>query len=64
MSKSKTTHTRVYRDTINDMKMKFPELDSKDLIKISWETSLLKMEGKLRSPSYILNAKKKKYKRR
>ena len=46
----KTTKIRIYKDMALDLKMKFPEVRSADLLRIMYNTSAIKIEGVLRRP--------------
>lgn len=56
MTREKTTHVRVNRKLLNELRMKFPGVRTSELFQMAYDTSLLKLEGKLRG-------KKKKQKR-
>jgi len=38
MTKKRTTHIRIDRDLLNEMKMQYPKSKIGDIVKISWNT--------------------------
>jgi hypothetical protein len=48
MRARKTRKIRVYDELVQEMRLKFPKVRDADLIQMTWNTSLLKVEAKLR----------------
>lgn len=46
--KGKTIKARMYKETYDDLRMKFPKQDMSDLIDIAYNTSALRLEAALR----------------
>lgn len=46
--KSKTVHVRIYKDTRDELMMKFPKTAMCDLVDIAYNSSALKLESFLR----------------
>lgn len=43
-----TTHTRIYKDMAKELKIRFPKTRMPDLLRVMYNTSLLKLESRLR----------------
>jgi hypothetical protein len=50
MAKNPTKQIRIYRSLDQELKLKFPEVRSADLLNIMYNTSALKAEAMLRKP--------------
>ena len=48
MSRNKETHVRINKRLRDELKLKFPHNKMSELIQVMYDTSLLKIEGKLR----------------
>lgn len=48
--KERTINVRAYKSTIDELRLKFPNQDTSDLIDLSYRTSALKLEAALRKP--------------
>lgn len=47
-----TTHVRIRKDLFNELKTKFPNIPIGDTLRMSYDTSLLKVEGKLEQKKF------------
>ena len=59
MSRRKTTHVRIYQDTLNDIRSRFPNVSLADFIDVSIKTNWsIQAEAALRGKKYVKNKKK------
>lgn len=50
--KNKTTHVRIDKDFEKELKLKFPNIPIGHTLRLSYDTSLLKLEGKLQEKQF------------
>lgn len=55
MTKRKVTHMRVYKDTLEEINLNFPEVKQADVFDIAYKTSALKLEKRLKEIDFKNN---------